>query len=723
MVTALFTFSPFLFTGEFMIDNNTGNPYINIIFGNFYSPGYDDEKFVEETMGLVKRLGFNSVMLDTKDSEDFRERVAKKDASQYVKMQEFMMKAAKENGLSFNFLLLYLNGDNLYPHIRFSPPVLGEDITFYGGEKGRWYKYWSDVAQNTQTEHVDQMMSLYSDNYCECTEGGKTVRPVCSMWDPVVCSSFDEEGVQRYKAFLKDEYKGDAYKINKAYEIDVKSFDEITPEMYWYEVRFTEGITKEDIDNKTVRFLLKRDNLLWKIKELNLYFKNMKDKLKQGDRENLFLCPDLSQWGYFFNIDGRKQVDLDNDYSDLWDTSVRGIDMYAVSKYVDCAHFITVPVLFDAHPDAYVTSIQHSMMRVMNEGRSVIGGVYYGRYIYRNIYETITPEEIVGTMAACGIDGYHAYGINGLDDGGVINRMDDLFMDSLKRGNEWFSEIYPLRKGKKKKEVAILFPLEMSDFEPFEVEGNEIRRLDSLGYYKMCLDLGYQVDVISTHEIAEGRLSDYKILIIPSNDCYDAVDHKDVEDIVRKWTTDGGIVVHGPEDGLSKNAFGINGEPAKKLPYYREGEKKIIPQGNCFCKYENGETIAKYVNGDKCIVKTAAGKGAVYSLGIMLGSSFYSKNIPHVPYNEGNKEMYPFALSGSKIFEDILKSALIPASPICEKGIETGLYDDCMIVVNHRAMPYKLPDGYKAVLSTTDKTLNIPDDVVLAHSASFVTKK
>ena len=100
---------------------------MNVIFGNFYSPAFDDENFVDETMGLIKELGFNSVMFDTKAWEDFRDRYETGALSQYVKMQEYMAKSAHEHDLFYNFLLLYLNGDNLYPHIRYSPPIFGEE--------------------------------------------------------------------------------------------------------------------------------------------------------------------------------------------------------------------------------------------------------------------------------------------------------------------------------------------------------------------------------------------------------------------------------------------------------------------------------------------------------------------------------------------------------------------------------------------------------------------
>ncbi len=703
-----------------MIDKRTGKPYINIIFGNFYKPGFDDEKFVYDTMGLIRDLGFNSVMLDTKDSEDFRERVSGGEASQYVKMQEYMMKAAGENGLSFNFLLLYLNGDNLYPHIRFSPPVLGEGITFYGGEPGRWYKYWSPKAQNTQAEHVEQMMDLYGENYCECEVDGEVKRPVCSMWDPVVCSSFDEEGINRYRDFLRDEYKGDISKLNAIYQINAKDFDEVKPEEFWYEVRFSEPLELKNIKQRDCAFVVKRDNLLWKIKELQLYFKNMQIKL--GKDSSLFLCPDLSQWGYFLNIDGRTQVDDDNDYSDLWDTSVRGIDMYGLRNYLDCTHFITVPALPDGHPDAYVTSCQHSMMRVMNDGRTMIGGIYYGRYIYRDIYSILTPEEIVGTMAACGADGYNAYGMNGLDDGGVLNQMDESFMDSLKRGNEWFSKVVSVRNGSRKKEIAILFPLEMSDFEPFEIEGNTTRRLDLLGWYKLCCDLGYQTDVISTHEIENEKLGEYRVLIVPSNDCYGALAHERSEKEIKKWVNAGGVLINGPMDELTENIFGISGKVHEKMPYRRDGEKTIIAQGNCFCSYDSGEVIAEYLDGSSCAVKNSYGDGTVYSFGVMLGASYTPKNIPHVPYEQGNSEMYPFTLSGSTLIKDILYQSIYPVSPIKEKGIETGVFVNGYIVVNHRSLMYRIPDEYRIIYGTANE-MGIPDNILPAHSAAWIQKR
>lgn len=705
-----------------LISKTDNRPYMNVIFGNFYSPAFDNEEFVDKTMGLIRDLGFNSVMFDTKAWEDFKERFETGALSQYVKMQEYMGGSAHRHGLAYNFLLLYLNGDNLYPHIRFSPPIFGEETVYLDGRPGRWYKYWSKKAQISMKEHVDRIMKQYGQGCERCligeidqgkdrqdmNNGAKEVIPVCSMWDPVVAPSFDKEGQKRYLDYLRELYKGDIKSLNHNYETELEKFDDLTPKEYWYSVRFGSDsfYTEEDVKKRSPKFWVWRDNALWKIHELTLYFEKIGPMLKENNPE-LLLCPDMSQWGYFLNIYGRTQQDIDNEFSDLWDTAMRGIDIYALAPYVDSCHFITVPVTPDGYPDSYVVSCQHSMMRVMNQGKPFIGGIYWGRYIYNDLYALLSPSEIIGSMTACGIDGYTCYGMNGLDDGGVMNRMDTHFLDSLRMANEWFSQVICLRKGEKKKEIAILFPSEMAHLEPYEVGNNKIRRLDLLGWYKLCCDLGYQVDVISNHEIEKGTLAEYKVLIVPSNDCYFAVDHAAMEKEIRSWVCKGGVLLHGPRDLLAENCFGIQGEECEKKPYHYG--KTIIAQGEAFCRYQDGKEIASYVDHGGCCVakyeklelaqkmntKYKSGMGAVYSFGIQIGASYAAKNIPHVPYEQGNKEMYPIIQSGTTLVKDILYHYMTPVSGICERGIETGVFENGMVVVNHRSIPYVLPEKYK----------------------------
>lgn len=347
-----------------------------------------------------------------------------------------------------------------------------------------------------------------------------------------------------------------------------------------------------------------------------------------------------------------------------------------------------------------------------------VGGIYWGRYIYRDLYAFLTPEEIVGTMTACGVDGYTSYGMNGLDDGGVLNRMEDDFLDSLRRGNTWCAEVIPKRGKSKYKEIAILFPSEMSDYEPFDVENNEIRRLDMLGWYEICCDLGYQTDVISYYDILENKLNDYKMLIVPSNDCYFAEEHTDMEKMIREWVTNGGVVIHGPDCGLSKNCFGIQGIPCEKTPYIYQ--KPIIPQGCEFQRYETGRCISAYADdAGKCIVMQEIEKGKVISCGVQLGASYVAKNIPHVPYEQRNKEMYPIIQARSTLLEDLLGVCGKPVSGICERGIETGVFETGMVLVNHRSTPYDIGN-----LKGNRKFTNpVNDTVLLPHSAVWVERE
>lgn len=706
-----------------IIDKATQKPYINVIFGNFYSPGYDSTEFVDETMGVIKHLGFNSVMFDTKAWEDFKERYDTGVLSQYVKMQEYMGKSAAEHDLTYNFLVLYLNGDNLYPHIRFSPPIFGEETVTIDRKPGKWYRYWSPLAKDSMQQHVERVMERYRWGMSRCDLNGEEVLPVCSMWDPIVAFSYDEEGVCRYREFLKNFYEGSIEGYNRGYGSVHKCFDEIRPEEYSYELNFgkDEFFTEEDVKQQSKKFLMWRDNAAWKKWELEEYFKDMLCRLKENNKD-LFLCPDLTQWGYFLNIYGRINQDHDNDFSELWDTSMRGIDIYALADYVDSCHFITVPVTPDGLPDAYVTSCQHSMMRVMNEGKTMIGGTYWGRFIYHDIYEKLTPAEIIGTMTACGIDGYTSYGMNGLDDGGVLNRMEDDFLDSLRIGNEWCQEVILKRKGNRIKEVAILFPQEMSDYEPFEVGDNKIRRLDMLGWYKICCDLGYQTDVISIHEIEKGCLDNYQILILPTNDCYLSASpnakelHKKMEAEIVQWVKEGGTLLHGPKDQVVSTCFDITGEDCEKLPF-RYGSV-IIPQGTIFQQFKTGESVAEYVDqGGTCVAKHDINQGTIYSFGVQMGASYTAKNIPHVPYEQNNKEMYPIIQSKTTLLKDMFYKACEPKSCIRERGIETGIFENGMIVINHRSTPYLLPIKGTEVIYQYPVTENM----LLPHTAAWIS--
>ncbi len=678
-----------------MTDVKTGEPYINVWFGNFYRPAYDGEPFIDTAVKLLKENGFNSIMLDSKAWEDFRDRYNGGEASVYVRTQEYMQKRVLEEGMSYVHLSLYLNADNLYPNIRFSPPIYGESVTNADGTDGKWYKYWSEKTKDSMAEHVRGLYKLYGDGFTRCkTQDGKTVEMMCTMWDPIVAPSFDAEGRARYIGWLKKKYKNIGA-LNSVYQTDLSSFEEVRMEDFWFSCAYDKAVyTKEELDARGAAAQMWADNMLWRREEICDYFEDMQRRLKAVS-PSIYTCPDMAQWSYFLNIDATALANVG--FSDLWDTANRGIDIYKAAKFVDCAHFITVPITPFGDPDPYVTSCQHSMMRAMNEGREFIGGIYWGRFLYSDIYEFLTPCEIIGSMVGAGISGYTSYGMCGLDDGGVLHRMPECFNHSLKTGNEWAKAVIPKINGKRKKQVAILFPSAMALMEPMSVTGNKERRCDLLGYYRMCCDFGYMADVIDADMIAAGALNDYAALIIPENDCYHLDIHTKAEEEVKQWVSGGGIVISSPGDKLCERVFGIQGNAFEGAPiWYGEGG---LAQSDRFEYFTDGECVAKYcedagqgaVETDKnAVVLHRFGQGRVYSFGFAYGYSYCAKIAPHVPLSQKNNELYPIPMMERNIAADILRNAGIEQAPIIGRNIETAVFEDCMIVTNHNSQPIAL---------------------------------
>jgi len=698
-----------------MIDMKTNEPYINVWFGNFYKPAYDDENFVEEAIKLIKELGFNSILLDAKAQEDFHDRYNGLAPSQYVKMMEFMMKCIKENGMSHEFLALYLNGDNLYPNIRFSPPIHGDSVKNVDGTDANWYRYWSPKAHEAMMDHVTGLLKIYEDNATIIEVEGQKKKPICSMWDPIVAPSFDEEGIERYLAWLSETYENDISLFNKRYGTGFRSFSDLTPSDYWFENKFTnkEMFTQADVALLAPKVIMWSDNMKWRKEELVNYFAIMQKKFKKLD-ESLYLCPDLAQWSYFLNIDGSMLSSVG--LSELWDTAMRGIDIYSLSPYVDSTHFITVPVTPYGDADPYIVSSQHSMIRAMNEGREFIGGVYFGRFLYNDIYETLSPCEIVATIVASGAKGYTSYGMCGLDDGGVLHRMGEAFNNSLGTANKWAKKVIPIIKGKRKKEVAILFPSAMAAFEPMTIEGNKELRIDLLGFYKSCCDGGYSADIIDLNMI-EDHLEEYKVLILTANDCYLLERNLFAERIIREWVISGGVLVHGPNDKLVENSLFISGiSHEKDCIYYKEGG---LPQGNCYESFKGEEIIATYLKDNEgCVVGNRIGKGFVYSFGFYYGYSYSAKIAPHVAIEQKNNEFYPIPMMKSDMFRDIM-GRYIQTSRINGKNLETAVFDNGIVIINHSSCPIVLEglDGDKHF------QYHVNEDLLLPRTAVFIEKK
>lgn len=686
-------------------------PLMTVWFGNFYSPAYDDRAFIDQSMAGIRQAGFNCVLLDTKAWEDFRTRCEGGEASPYVAQQEYMMSAAQRADLGYAFLSLYLNGDNLYPNIRFSPPVYGESVTRPDGSDGHWYKYWSNQAQQSQEDHVRRLMHTYGDHQAEIPVAGQPRLPMCSMWDPIVAPSFDADGCQRYLGWLEKRY-GTINALNVAYNTDFASFDAMQPADYWFTVKHGEGscYTLQDLRDNTPAFLLWADNMCWLADELTLYFAAMQKRLL-GVNPYLYLMPNLTQWSHMLSIDTSRKSDIG--LCELWDTAMRGINMRAIAPHVDMAHYYTVPVTIDGDPDAYVVSCQHAHIRSMNQGRSFLGGIYYGRFLYNDVYRFVTPEEVVASIVASGAAGISAYGWCGMDDGGLLHRMDEGFITSLSRGNHWAKNVIPQLGQRRQSHVAILFPTAMALLEPLKVDGADARRHDLLGWYRHLCDLGFAPDMVEAEDVRAG-LDGYRVLVIPADDCYHALRDSAMEEALRAFVHRGGVVIHGQHGEAAECAFDLAAQPTASTCYTYCGEGGLL-LGAPYVSYD-GESVAAWrEDGTNCISRKVFGKGCVYSFGFMPGYQAAARTAPHVPTSQRNRELYPLVMMRHDPVRDILLRHAAPDTPIALKDVEAAAFTHGLVVINHRSTPVNLP-----LNGTWYSQQPMSGGILPAHSAAWI---
>src|SRR5215210_6807048 len=165
-----------------MSTGNSDRPFLSIWFGNFFEPFYSDFEATRKGIADVAGLGFNSINLDSKAWEDFFARYRGEEASQYVRVQEFMMAEAAKHGLDYSCLALYLCGDNLYPNIRSAAPVRGEEPARTDGRPMGTYKYWSPRAQEVMVEHVRGLLRLYGEGMRRRADGHVIMQ---TMFEPI----------------------------------------------------------------------------------------------------------------------------------------------------------------------------------------------------------------------------------------------------------------------------------------------------------------------------------------------------------------------------------------------------------------------------------------------------------------------------------------------------------------------------------------------------------
>lgn len=651
-------------------------PFISIWFGNFFEPFYSDREAVRRGITEVAELGFNSINLDSKAWEDFFARYRGEPASPYVAMQEFMMAEMAKHGLDYTCLALYLCGDNLYPNIRDVPPVRGEESIRPNGQPMGTYKYWSPQAQTTMVEHVRGLLKLYGQGMRRSADGRIILQ---TMFEPIPKPSFDTEGKQKYLAWLEKRYDGDIASLNQRYALKAKLFSELKPEEYWLRPEELNWVgcarpTAADFANRTPDFWRWIDNQTHLAEVLDEYLATMLKHWRSLD-EKIFVEPVLHQWGYFFNPPGATD----------WQTGQRALDVYDCARNVDSVLFIAAPLNAENRADAMALSVEGSIMRNANSHRPFTAGLYLGRHVNGDIYRVVPPAEAIGTLVANGAKGFHIYGYSGLDDGGVMFRMDDVFTDSLRAGNRWAAEVIPLLDTPRAKEAALLFPAEMSLCEPLEVDNEGRHRMDLLGWYQQFTDLGWHVDVVHPDQVVAGALADYKHLVVPTNSLYDLGDNSPLEAAVKQFAAGGGTVFHGPHCELAKRAFGIVEETAAFDCI--QWSETIIPHGWSTVAFRGGTSLGKYIqSGKTAIAQTEIGKGKVFSFGFQYGHAYCRRTMPVVPPRYGKREMHPVVLLKETPVTALAGfSPLAPIKPV--KGVEFARFGNKLVVVNHRSSP------------------------------------
>jgi hypothetical protein len=682
---------------------NEARPYLGIWFGNFFEPFYSDFEATRRGIAEVAGLGFNSINLDSKPWEDFFARYRGEPASQYVAMHEFMMAEMAKHGLDYTHLALYLCGDNLYPNIRTVPPVRGEEAVRPNGQPMGTYKYWSPKAQATMVEHVRGLLKLYGKGIHR-REDGRIV--MMTMWEPIPKPSFDAEGKQKYLAWLEKRYGGDIAKLNQRYALNAKSFAGLAPDEYWLRPEELNWVgcarpTATDFAGHTPDFWRWIDNQTHLAGVLEEYLATMLKHWRSLDDKS-FVEPQLHQWGYFFNPPSVTD----------WQTGQRALDIYKCARHVDSVLFVSFPLNAENRADAMALSVEGSILRNANSHRPFTAGLFLGRHVNGDIYREVPPAEAIATHIANGAKGIYVYGYSGLDDGGVLFRMDEGFKESLRLGNRWAAEVIPLLDSPRAREVALLFPAEMSLYEPLEVDAGGRHRMDLLGWYQQFTDLGWHVDIVHPEQVVASTLEDYRHLVVPTNSLYDLGDNTELEAAVKKFVGLGGTLFHGPHCELARRAFGIE-EYAVDFDCIKWDEA-IIPHGWSTVAFRSGGALGHYIQtGATAMTQTEAGKGRVFSFGFEYGYAYCRRTMPIVPPNYGRREMHPLALlKQTPVAALIGPSPLLPLAPI--KGLEFARYGKNWVVVNHRSSPVSI-QGFSA--SYERAQIPSPPGWLAGHSA------
>ena len=684
-------------------------PLFSAWFGNFFEPYFSSKEAVTDGLKDLKSLGFNGIVLDSKLWSNFSGYFKKGELTPYVEMQLYIVECCKDLGLGVSFLPLYLCGDNLYylgiydyPPEFVNPPIDADGKPMIG------YRHWSDEQLEAHIEHcLNLYVRIAGPTAQKAVDGSGNKRmPFYFYHEPFSLPSFDEDGQNHYRSWLKGRYAIE--EINRRYGSNFSSIDAMTFRDYWYK---PEGVgicpevpTIDEYENRDVSVYRYADNQLYRLEVMRNYFKKLCAGLRERNSD-FYLYPGLAQWKYFYP---------DRRNFKPWDMSLRGFDLWDVGEFADSATFTTLPLDVQGIPNCYVVSNETAMMRSASKGDGFIASLYMGRYTEIDVYNFVTPEEVIATAFAEGASDLNVYGYNGLDDGGNYGLWPAEHKDSLKRGLNWFSDVREIAGHRTKSNVAILHPFASSVIE--NVALGEVffkNRHDLLGWHIQLADCGLNPDVVHNNQVKRGCLSNYDLLCLSADPMYDVLRDSELEKEIIAFVQRGGIVMHSAASGLAKTVFPTGASPHDRDTFV--WNEKVAVDSPCFMSFADGEVLAYYLADKKAaIVRQAIGKGFVYSFGFNYGYAYADKH--HLPMtgSYGRDDHYPLTIIKKTPAESFLSQHNL--SQKRHRGIEIVFFEKGRVIINHTSYPYRL--DAKNVITTQHGS-----SVWLAgHSAAYCGK-
>lgn len=663
-----------LFSKEQCTDGKN-RPHFSLWFGNFFEPYHSDRGLVEEGMKEIAEMGFNSIILDSKLWEDFTEFFGGGEESEYVAMQRFMVEECAKNGMGINFLTLFYNGDNLYPHIRDSKPDIINPVTDRDGKPMRGYRHWDKAQLEAMIEHnVNLYEKLAKDAAAKAiNEKGENKIPCYFYHSPVLMPSFDEDGRRVYVDWLIKKYEG-IEKLNSEYGTEYKDEAELDMLTLW-PVMNAEDYRCEQMSQ---RMLMHRDNMLFRQEMLEKFYAELTDGVRKRIPD-IFLYDCLSQWKYFL--------------TDWVEISERGLDLWRLAKYLDSPSFYTLPADAYGEANCYAVSFENAILRSACEGKDPVSGLFLGRYLYNDIYGYVTPGEAIASCYGAGATDMFFYGYSGLDDGGNFGKWEQNRKLSVKKALDWFAQVREI-SGKRldEKKAAIVFPYASFTMENRRLNDEKYRlcRNDLLGYYEQLADLGINADILDRSQINDTALAEYSLIVLPADPWYSYLPDESMENALRSYVQNGGTVICGASCGLH-SVFGVKAEnhPSDSFSFVEEVTEFSVS----FMSFEGIAPEATYCSDGKTVLgKSTLGKGTVYSSGIDMGLCYCERSQRPVPVRYGRQAQYPLTVIKRTPIEKWLIEAGLSTGSI--RGIERIPFQNGILIINHTPYDYTVEEKY-----------------------------